>query len=148
MSRPAPAVTPVTPNFLLDPTSKWAVLSATVERLGAWDCPANLANDRTLRHYLDKVVSVPYLTGRGRYKGVDQGPSYLILADEAVALYLGLGFQQESILSRRGLVWCSGAQVIRSKGFLWGDEAKACEFYTELDNGLAFSVELDVEGEA
>ena len=96
-----------------------------------------------LRSLLDQR-GIPYMEVQGMYKGVDQGLSFLIIADEATALKLGKQFQQESILTRDGLVYSAPVpNTPASDRVMTGDEALAEDFYSVTPGGTAFSMDLD-----
>jgi hypothetical protein len=92
-----------------------------------------------------KRRNIPYVTMQGVYKGKPDGTSYLIIADEATTLALGREFDQESILTRDGLVFARREQPdVRVTGdVMVGDRAASEEFYSVTPGGTPFSMGLD-----
>ena len=124
----------------------WAVLTATQESVGPWDCPQNVRDNAELFELLDDAFETVVL--RGAYQGVDQGPSFLVFGiTELEALELGNRFGQESILNARGLVMCDseGTVMARANGNdVFGQDATLEDFYsTVVKTGESFSLGLD-----
>jgi len=132
----------ITPSFF--DKQGWSILTATSE--GQSDL-SRAAAHRNLKRQLE-YMSIPYREVYGVYKGEPDGVSYIILADEPTAIRLGQEYGQESILNHRGLVYTSAAmpRTIRGPGIAYGDEATEKDFYSKLEDGGAFSLELDMEG--
>lgn len=124
----------------------WAILTATQEAVGAWDCQQNIADNRELFDLLtDSFDTVVVL--RGVYQGVEQGPSFLVFdIEEKIALELGRESEQESILTDRGLLLCSDGTVMApaNGNDVFGDDALLEDFYsTAVMSGESFSLGLD-----
>ena len=124
----------------------WAILTATQESVGPWNCPQNLADNRELFDLLDDAFTVVPLTGV--YQGISQGPSFLVFGiTELEALELGNRFNQESILNHRGLVMCDseGTVMARANGNdVFGPDATLEDFYSMVvETGESFSLGLD-----
>ncbi len=124
----------------------WAILTATRESAGPWSCPQNVRDNEELFYLLDDAFEVVLLNGV--YKGVDQGPSFLVFGiSELEAVELGNRFGQESILNVRGLVMCDseGAVMARANGNdVFGADATLEDFYsTAIEFNESFSLGLD-----
>lgn len=129
-------------DFLKRPN--WAVVTATQE-----DLPDSIKERRNKENneYLEQQLKdkgIPYLLVSGAYKGVDQGTSFLIIADEPTAMTLGKRHLQESILTNKGLVYTRRPQPpTKATGEnLFGKEAASQDFYSTV-SGLPFSMGLD-----
>lgn len=120
----------------------WSIVTGTQEAQGPWNSPQNIAANAAMEKALTEA-GIPFAVVRGDYKGVDQGPNYLIAADRAKALELGKKFNQESVLTNEGLVYQDGSVTPSTGQHLTGDAAKAQEFHSVLPDGTAFSMGLD-----
>lgn len=121
----------------------WAVVTGTQEAQGSPDAPANVAaNAKLEKHLQDKRI--PYQKVGGSYKGVDQGPSFLIHANEEQAQKLSKQYGQESVLTSRGLLYQNGSITPAvSTDTKVGAEAAKQDFHSTLLDGTPFSVGLD-----
>jgi hypothetical protein len=123
----------------------WAILTATQEAAGSWDCAQNVRDNTELVDLLTDAFDTVVL--RGVYQGVDQGPSFLVFGiGELEAMELGNRFGQESILNVRGLVRCDdGTVMARANGNnTFGPDATLEDFYsTVVKTGESFSLGLD-----
>lgn len=125
----------------------WAIISATQESLGAWSHPTNVEANRDLLHDMvglageDNVVELT-----GRYKGIDQGPSFLVFGLSPVAvLSQAVYHRQESVLFPEGLMGTfGGCLATRDKfGDIFGDRARGEDFYSiEVATNVPFSLGL------
>jgi hypothetical protein len=142
-----------TPETLRDFLKRpgWAILTATAPREGAFyeNNPENVAradarDNANLRADLSRGGH-SFVEAEGVYKGESDGISLLVVIPEGEALKLGRRYNQESILTRDGLVYSlrplppnpSTGEV------MVGDEALAEDFHTLLPGGMAFSMGLD-----
>ena len=83
----------------------WAILTATQEDLSdTIKEQRNRENNEELEQKLIKA-GIPYIRGTGFYNNEDQGPSFIIVADETTAMSYGKFYSQESILTKDGLVY-------------------------------------------
>lgn len=129
----------LSPEFFDKPG--WAVLTATVQ--GRKDFVNERAH-QNLKNDLE-FMKIPYREVYGMYEGNPDGVSYIALMDEPTAVMLGNRYDQDSVLTNRGLVYARMPMPrnIREEGVAYGDEARAKEFYSQLDDGRAFSLELN-----
>jgi hypothetical protein len=126
----------------------WAVITATDNtREGPFKESQNARAHEQLRADME-YAGIPYRVVEGMYKGEPDGISYMILADEPTARKLGMRYNQESILTSRGWVYAKRTlpRTIRTEGVYYGDEARQQDFFTDLGDGGAFSLNLDTEG--
>jgi hypothetical protein len=126
----------------------WAVITATDNtREGPFKESQNARAHEQLRADME-YAGIPYRIVEGMYKGEPDGISYMILADEPTARKLGMRYNQESILTSRGWVYAKRTlpRTIRTEGVYYGDEARQQDFFTDLGDGGAFSLNLDTEG--
>lgn len=126
----------------------WAVITATDNTLeGPFKDSQNERSHAQLRADME-YAGIPYRVVEGMYKGEPDGVSYMILADEPTARKLGMRYNQESILTNRGWVYSQRTlpRTIRTEGVYYGDEARRQDFFTDLGDGGAFSLNLDTEG--
>ena len=121
----------------------WAILTATQENLSdTIKEQRNRENNEELEQKLIKD-GIPYIRGTGFYNNEDQGPSFIIVADEATAMAYGKLYSQESILTKDGLVYSLPYPNTPTTGeILSGPEALQKEFYTSTGN-LDFYLGLD-----
>jgi hypothetical protein len=126
----------------------WAVLSATVERLGPFNCEANVERQQDLECALN-AADLLFLPCFGVYKQVNQGPSCLILnIRETGAIALAKWFEQESVLVLAGLLFTDHSiQKTRSDnkgspGIIVGPDARNWPGYTTLPNQIDFAFNL------
>lgn len=88
-------------NFLRRPG--WVIFSATRGDLGPWDSDANRAAADEARGWMQRA-DVPFVEIMGRYEGVDDGPSFIAIADERDAKMIARKFGQDSVLTKDGLI--------------------------------------------
>lgn len=111
-----------------------------------WRTPANMEANANLRRELEMIDA----TGRGpqevrgSYEGVDQGPSFLLDMDEDMARMIARRYNQESILTHRGLVRPDGSIMARAdhSRSKFGRAARREPFFTELPGGVPYSMGL------
>lgn len=124
----------------------WAVLTGTVEKRGSWDAPENVQANAALKAELEKQFGNVQEV-RGSYKGVDQGPNFLVhgITPEQ-ASEIGTRFGQESVLVPQGLLYQDNTltPVDHSKN-IFDPEARKQEFFSQIPDGPAFSLGLDFE---
>jgi hypothetical protein len=131
-------------DFLARPG--WSILTATQENLSPTiKDKRNQENNADLEKQLQDQ-NIPYLPVSGAYKGVDQGPSFLILTDEPAAMALGRKHLQESILTNNGLVYTKRTQpnTLPTQQNEFGPQAQQEDFYSTV-SGLPFSMGLDLK---
>ena len=124
----------------------WAIITATVEADGAFNCMSNMRANTELLGILDSY-DVDAL--EGTYKGVPQGVSFLVHGiEEKVALDLAAQFRQESILTENGLIYVDGRPPVardKTRDEI-GPEAREEDFFsTFLSTGESFSLGLKWE---
>lgn len=128
----------------------WAIVTAIQERNGPHDSPANRAALAQLEKELEGTNAIPV---SGAYKGVDQGRSWIVFMGEKQAAELGARYGQESILTRKGLVFTDGTgkivPAVHEENIV-GPAAESADFYSTLPDGTAFTMGLnwDADGEA
>lgn len=123
----------------------WAVLTATREDLDPqFKDRINKQENDILKYHL-QAQGIPYLEMTGTYKGEDQGVSFLIIAPKSTAMSLGKRAGQESILTNEGLVYTFRPlpTTVSTGEIITGREARAQEFFSEVDGGFAFAMGLD-----
>lgn len=126
----------------------YAVITAIREDQGAHDSPENLAALRRMEGELNEA-GIEHIPVKGAYKGIDQGLSWVVFTGEKRALELAQKYGQESILTRRGLVYSDGRLVPADHdATIVGPEAQDQDFYSALPDGTAFSVGLNFDGDA
>lgn len=120
----------------------FAILTATLELLGSAESPANTRrNDELFGNLLRQGYQ--FRTVTGFYGGVNQGRSFMVFdISEKFALKIANSYQQESIITERGLVFVDGS-YFPAKGILTGEAAIATGNYTKLPDGFCFSFQLD-----
>jgi hypothetical protein len=144
IASPADFKTPTPESFS---KGGWAVLTATQEALGDFKAEANRAADEKLRKVLEKE-KIPYIVVEGAYQGEPQGANYMIFAPEERAKKLGKQFKQESILTRDGLIYTDGSnQIVPGRGVTVGPEATQQDFYSQMPDGTAWTMDLDFDGQ-
>ena len=123
--------------------TSFAILSATSAAHGAHNSPSNLSRAMAMRVAL-ATLRLDFHEVYGVYKGVPDGVSFLVLdPDMDSIMHLAKQFQQESVLTPKGLVTPTGEVLATISGpVLMGDEARAQDFYSVLLNGDAFSFPL------
>lgn len=121
----------------------WAVVTAMKEALGSADTPENAALLAKMREELKGTDAIEI---SGMYKGVPQGASWIVFMPEAEALAMGRRYDQESILTNRGLIYGDGriTPAVHDQTVV-GDEATKQDFYSVLPGGRAFSMGLDFD---
>ena len=125
----------------------WAVVTATREDLDPqFKDRVNKQENDILRYHLE-VQGIPFVEVAGRYQGEDQGISFLIIAPKSTAMLLGKRAGQESILTNEGLVFTfRPLPTTRATGdIMTGREARAQDFFSETQEGFAFSMGLDFD---
>lgn len=123
----------------------WFIATGLREAAGDQNTPANVAANEKLRAELT-AKGLPFKEVSGRYKGVDQGLSFLVQGDEATAQDIGKRYGQESVLTSRGLVYQDGSvNPAVPADTVVGDAAREADFYSELPDGEAFSMGLDFD---
>ena len=131
-------------DFLARPG--WAIITATNENLpDSIRDTRNAENNAYLEQQLNKQ-GIPFITVSGAYQGIDQGPSFLILADEETAMKLGKFHLQESILTNQGLVYTRrpAATTPATGKNMFGPQAQQQDFYSTVSD-LPFSMGLDFD---
>lgn len=125
----------------------WAIVTATVEDLGAGTDPVNVRRNESLEDTL-RAEDLEFVPVRGSYKGVDQGRSFLVTGVTAgKALSIGKIQGQESVLTHEGLVYIADDTVNPTLPGTTavGDAARRLDFYSEIEGGPAFSVGIDFD---
>jgi hypothetical protein len=124
----------------------WAVLTATRESLGAGTHEANVKANSQLAKELDEA-GYNYTRVRGSYKGVDQGENFLVTnMTPEEALQWGKSFAQESVLVPDGLLYSDGTiNPVDHENTVVGKEAKKQEFYSQIEDGPAFTLGLNFD---
>ena len=104
----------------------------------------NAREEDLLRSMLEDS-GTPYIEMVGVYKGEPDGTSFMIVADESAVIKLGKRFNQDSILTRDGLIFTTRPQPdVRPTGeVLTGEQATQEEFFSVLPSGSEFSMGLD-----
>jgi hypothetical protein len=119
----------------------WAILTATAEG------NSEAKNERMHNRLREELArdGVPYRMVEGMYEGTSDGISYIILADEPTAVYIGQRYDQDSVLTNRGFVYSMGAmpRTAVTGEIVYGDEALSKQFYSRTEDGDAFSLGLD-----
>lgn len=121
----------------------WFIISATREAVGPHDHHENRVATRALRAQLQRM-GLEFVEAVGVYHGVEQGVSFVVLGNELTGCLLARALQQESILTRRGLVNRDGKLLAACDGFVYGGEALQQDFHS-IVNGLPFSANLRFE---
>lgn len=122
----------------------WAILTAMQEGDGDAASPKNRA---ALAKMQAEFRDRPTIAVEGMYKGEAQGRSWVILATEEEALRLARAYNQESILTNRGLVYSDGrlTPAVHDDTTI-GANAELQDFFSVLPDGTAFSMGLDFGG--
>lgn len=119
----------------------WAVVTAMKEALGSAETPENAALLAKMREELKGTDAIEI---SGMYKGVPQGASWIVFMPEDEALAMGRRYDQESILTNRGLVYGDGSVTPAvHDSTVVGEAAKREDFYSVLPGDRAFSMGLD-----
>lgn len=129
----------LSPRFFKRPG--WTILTATVEK----NTPdQNARAHERLKEEL-AYMNIPYREAYGVYEGNPDGVSYIALMDEPTAIMLGQRYGQDSVLTNKGLVYARAPMPrnIREEAIFTGDEARAKDFYTQIGDDFAFSLDLD-----
>lgn len=124
----------------------WFIVSAKSDVEGSADSEGNLARAQDLR---DKLAAegLEYLELRGVYAGTSDGPSFLVIGTEEQARALGHLYQQESVLTKDGLIYTdgSGKPNVPFVGIKLGWDATHEDYYSHIE-GMApnanFSLDL------
>lgn len=123
----------------------WSVITGIQEAQGEHNSPANIEANKKLENVL-RANGIKYQVVSGAYKGVDQGKSFLIFASEKRARELGKRFNQESVLTRDGLLYTDGRITpVDPAGTIIGPEAANQDFYSTLPDGTPFTLGLDFD---
>ncbi|HYG24428.1 MAG TPA: hypothetical protein VEH04_16745 [Verrucomicrobiae bacterium] len=124
----------------------WSVLTATQEALGDATAKPNVEANAQLAAML-KQQGFDFVEVKGFYKGVDQGKNFLVTnISPKTALEISKHFKQESVLVPEGLLYQdSTLNPVDHSGTIVGDVAKTQDFYSQVDNGPAFTLGLDFE---
>ncbi|XAI96407.1 lysin [Microcystis phage Mel-JY33] len=148
--RPANVETPVTAadlgnlnaDFFKRPG--WIIFSATRAELGEWTTAENVGAAMEARSWLQRT-DTPFVEINGRYGGVDDGPSFLIIANANMAGMIARKFGQESVLTRDGLIGAttSFAPVPSTGEVRFGSPEELGDNFSILPDGRAFALELD-----
>jgi hypothetical protein len=91
-----------------------------------------------------EAQGTPYVPVQGMYMGEPDGTSYLIIADEATVMKFGRQFNQDSVLTRDGLIFTSRPRpdVPVTGELMVGEQALQEEFYSVTPGGTQFSMGL------
>lgn len=120
----------------------WAILTATHST--RTDAQNEMMHERLKETLVNG--NIPYREVYGVYQGVPDGVSYIVLMDEPSAVMLGARFDQDSVLTNRGLIFARAPMPrnIRNEGVVfYGDEARSKDFYSDLGDGRVFSLDMD-----
>lgn len=119
----------------------WAVVTATTSGDPA-SAENNAANDSLAQDL--RAAGIQYRVVDGSWKGIDQGRSFMILADAKTALELGKRFNQESVLTSAGWVYADGSVQQATGEVFIGAEARKQEGFTAFRGAekQAFSLKL------
>lgn len=122
----------------------WIIFSATRSELGDWDSAENIGAAMEARSWLERTGTA-FVEIKGRYGGVDDGPSFLIVEGAGMAGFIARKFGQESVLTRDGLVGASSsfAPVPATGEVRFGMPADLGDNYSILPDGRAFALGLD-----
>lgn len=148
MGVPAAPVRPsdfnaLTPEALTRPG--YAVLTANLEEYGPPDSPENQRRNAELLAELQSMGAQP-IEAEGVYKGTPDGNVYIAFMSEDEAQALGRKYQQESVLTNRGLIFMDGTFVGANHAeSVVGPEAEQQDFYTVMPDGTMWSMGLDQE---
>lgn len=125
-------------------TPGWAIVTATQEKNGSFDSVANQSANEQLEAEI-KARGLPYATISGSYKGVDQGPSFLVTGlSEKSAQALGTKYGQESVLTPKGYRYADGSySPLNPNKTVVGPEAKKQDGYSVLPDGTPFSASIN-----
>lgn len=130
----------LSPDFFERPG--WSILTATAK--------ANTDEQNAMMHERLKQElvngNIPYREVYGVYEGTPDGVSYIVLMDEPSAVRLGARYDQDSVLTNRGLIYARSPMPrnIRNEGIaFYGDEARSKDFYSDIGDGRAFSLDMD-----
>lgn len=122
----------------------WAIVTATQEALGPHTAKVNVEANKRLAAELRKEKR-PFLKVGGKYKGQDQGESFLVLGvTPEQALQLGRQWGQESVFTPDGLLYTDGTiSPLHHDKTTFGYVAQEQDGYTEIPNGPSFSLGVD-----
>jgi len=131
---------------LLNASVPWVIITATREALGPWNSPENAKANK----YLGSVMRLAWgsrgvVELTGVYKGVEQGPSFLVFGPSLrTALAMARRWGQESVVVPEGLLFQNGEVNPRVPAEdIFGPEAAQQEFHSVAPNGECFSLGLD-----
>ena len=122
----------------------WAIVTGTKEADGPHTSAANVAANAALEQELkDRGLSYRQVTGS--YKGVDQGPSFLVTGlPQRSAIALAKKYGQESVLTNKGFVYQDGTyNEMKPSKTIVGPEALKQDGYTVLPDGTPISAQVD-----
>lgn len=103
----------------------------------------NAEENARLRRMLDQQ-GIPYIEVVGMYQGQPDGTSFMIVADEPTVMKFGRQFNQDSVLTRDGLIFTARprADVPVTGEVIVGEQALQEDFYSVTPGGTQFSMEL------
>jgi ribosomal protein S18 acetylase RimI-like enzyme len=124
----------------------WAIITATKEVIGNGLHPENVARNRELAAQLAKSGK-DFARVQGFYEGVDQGDNFLVLdVTPAEAMEMARLLDQDSVLIPDGLLYKDGTLTpVNADNNIVGDVAKTQDYYSQLDDGPAFTLGLELE---
>jgi hypothetical protein len=121
----------------------WAILTATAEG----NTPVK--NEMMHARLVDELnrMGIPFRRVEGMYQGVPDGISYMVLADEPTAVYIGGRYDQDSVLTNRGFIYSTAVlpRTALTGEIAYGEDALSQDFYSRTEEGDAFSLGLDFE---
>lgn len=123
----------------------WATLTADDATLPDGErVKRNRENEAQLVAELD-AAGIPYRRLTGFYGTPEPENSFLILADEATAKAIGAKYNQDSILTRDGLIYTTDPRpnTPLTGEFLSARAAMATGYYSRDDSGRAYALGLD-----
>lgn len=118
----------------------WAVISAERAHL---DPETNAGRTEGLRAYLTRLGLSPRPVA-GVYEGTHEDSFLVFHVSPAVALWIGARFDQESVLTARGLEYCDGSGYLPSRGVYVGTDPRNRSTVTAPD-GTRLSFVSDVD---
>lgn len=121
----------------------WAVLTAENPDAKQLSPEANAKRNQDLEEEL-RSLGLQYRKVAGRYGGPDESSFIVVGLSEDTALALGAKYGQESVLTRRGVVYPDG-RVVPATGVETFDVPPA-DFFSKVGNAY-FRVALDFNGE-
>ena len=129
----------ITPELLARPG--YVVLTAKQD--GDPYSLSNIEANARLEQELQQLGANP-IRVQGTYKGEPDGDSFIAFMDSEAALALARKYNQESILTNRGLEFSNGDFVPADhSATVIGPEAEKADFYTQMPDGQFWSMGLD-----